>query len=63
MSNRYLPLSEVKGRTSLSRATIYRLIAKGTFPRPDKLGERRVAWKESALETWINSRTGSQQAS
>ena len=40
--------------TTLHRATIYRRIAAGDFPRPVRLGRRRVAWRESDIERWKN---------
>jgi len=53
---RLIALPEVKQRTSLGKTTIYERIAAGTFPRPVKLGERRVAWLESEVEAWIRER-------
>jgi len=35
---------------------IYHLIRKGNFPRPVKLGQRAVAWRESDISDWIDSR-------
>jgi prophage regulatory protein len=36
--------------------SIYRLIRLGDFPRPVKLGQRAVAWRESDINDWIDSR-------
>jgi predicted DNA-binding transcriptional regulator AlpA len=33
---RFMKISDVVSETSLSRATIYRLIAKGNFPTPSR---------------------------
>jgi prophage regulatory protein len=43
--------------TSLSRATVYRRVANGTFPPPVKLSStgRRVAWRCSDIESWIKN--------
>ena len=38
MSDRYLRRSEVQHSTGLSRSSIYRRIANGTFPTPFKIG-------------------------
>jgi prophage regulatory protein len=38
-----------------SRATIYRKIDDGTFPRPLKLGANKIAWLESEIDDWIAS--------
>jgi prophage regulatory protein len=55
---RFLRLSEVRTRVPYSRATIYRLIAAGQFPRPYSLGARAVAWLESDIGEWIRVRVG-----
>ena len=55
MSDRLLSLPEVERKVSLGRSTIYRRIARGTFPRPVKLGEGCVRWRESAIDNWIVS--------
>jgi prophage regulatory protein len=47
---------EVETLTGLSCATIYRLMAEGRFPKPVKLGERSVAWREADLEVWLAER-------
>jgi prophage regulatory protein len=59
---RFLRLSEVRTRVPYSRATIYRLIAAGQFPRPYSLGARAVAWLESDIGEWIRVRVGAAHA-
>ncbi|OZB36173.1 MAG: hypothetical protein B7X44_07170 [Halothiobacillus sp. 15-55-196] len=49
-------LPSVKTLTGLSRSSIYRLIADGKFPKPIKLGERAIGWKQDDLEAWLESR-------
>lgn len=56
MEQRILRRSEVEHRTGLSRSTIYAWIKHGRFPRPVKLGERIVAWRESDIDHWLESR-------
>jgi prophage regulatory protein len=51
-----LRLSEVRNRVPYSRATIYRLVAALQFPRPVNLGARAVAWRQSEIDAWIQSR-------
>lgn len=46
-------LSLVLRITALSRATLYRRIAQGRFPRPVHLGGRACGWSPIALENWI----------
>lgn len=50
---RFLSLREVRQRTTLSRPTIYRRMAAGTFPRQVTLGGRSVAWVEAEVEAWM----------
>ena len=54
--SRIIRLPEVLGATQLSRATIYRLLGSGEFPRPIKLSERAVGWRRDEVETWIATR-------
>ncbi|WP_232343272.1 helix-turn-helix transcriptional regulator [Novosphingopyxis sp. YJ-S2-01] len=49
---RFLKMSEVVRETSLHRATIYRRIERGEFPKAVCLGGRRVAWREADIERW-----------
>ena len=51
-----LRCKEVLLRTGLSRATIYRLVAKGWFPSPVKLSKTAVGWIEAEVEDWLSSR-------
>jgi len=46
----------VETRTGLSRSTIYDWIKKGDFPQPVKLGARLVAWRESDVTAWLETR-------
>jgi prophage regulatory protein len=52
-SPRLLPAPEVRWRTSLSRATIWRRVRSGEFPAPVRLGPNRIAWLESDVNAWI----------
>lgn len=54
--HRLIDLAEVVRRTGLSRSTIYNYIAAGLFPRPRKLGPRRVAWLDTEIDGWIAER-------
>lgn len=50
--DRLISLKEVKARTSLSTATIYRRRGK-TFPPAHAIGPNRVAWLLSDIERWV----------
>jgi len=51
---RFIRLPEVLERTGLCKAWIYRLIRRGEFPAPIKLGERAIAFIESEVDEWID---------
>jgi prophage regulatory protein len=39
-----------------SRVTVWRKVRDGKFPRPFDLGTGRIAWKESDIAAWLESR-------
>ncbi|WP_417355033.1 helix-turn-helix transcriptional regulator [Gallaecimonas pentaromativorans] len=53
---RFIKLKEVQSLTSLSRATIYRYIDAGHFPKQVSLGDHNVAWVEEEVLEWIQER-------
>ncbi|WP_371061294.1 helix-turn-helix transcriptional regulator [Rhodosalinus sp. 5P4] len=53
---RLLRRPEVEARTGLSRSTLYDWMKRGEFPQPVKLGARIVAWRESDVSEWMESR-------
>jgi prophage regulatory protein len=42
--------------STLSSATIYRLIKKGEFPKQIKLSERSSGWLLSEVEQWLEEK-------
>ena len=58
---RLIRLPEVKGRTGLGRSSIYGEIAAERFPSPIKIGVRSVAWIESEVTNWIESKIADQR--
>ena len=56
MHDRLLRRREVEWITGMSRASIYRQMQEGDFPRPVKVGSTAVRWKESDIAAWIESR-------
>jgi prophage regulatory protein len=56
MTQKLLRRPEVEARTGLSRSTLYDWMKKGDFPQPLKLGARLVAWRESDIAEWLESR-------
>lgn len=57
MIDRILRRPEVEEVVGLSRATIYRMIERGDFPRPVQLGAKAVGWRQSVVEGWLESRS------
>ncbi len=56
MTDSIISLAEVEITTSLSRSSIYRRIADGTFPKPFPLGGRRIGFSKNEVDAWIKAR-------
>jgi len=54
--NKIIKLPAVRELTTLSSATIYRLISKGEFPKQIKLAERSSGWLKSEVDDWLESK-------
>jgi prophage regulatory protein len=52
--DRIVRLRTVLARTGLSRSTIYRKIAEGTFPAQLKISIQGSGWRESDIDRWIS---------
>ena len=50
--DRIVRLKSVLARTGLSRSTIYRKIAEGTFPPQIRISVHGAGWRESDLNRW-----------
>ncbi|RJF86108.1 helix-turn-helix transcriptional regulator [Sphingomonas cavernae] len=53
--DRILRLPTVLERTGLSRATLYRKIQHGSFPRQIAISTRCAGWRESAVNEWMKN--------
>lgn len=51
-----LSTKDVMVAVNVSRPSLYRWVADGYFPKPIKIGPRRVAWSSSAVSAWIETR-------
>ncbi|MFZ0495999.1 MAG: AlpA family transcriptional regulator [Methylocella sp.] len=51
--DRIVRLKTVLARTGLSRSTIYRKIAEGTFPPQIRISVNGAGWHESDINRWI----------
>ena len=56
MQNNLLRQPQVLKITGLSRSSLYLAINGGTFPKPIKISERGVAFVESEVDEWVQSR-------
>ena len=54
----FFRIADVLHMTALSRATLYRRIAEGRFPKPVHLGGRACGWTPTALQAWIDDPQG-----
>lgn len=51
--DRIIRLRTVLARTGLSRSTMYRKIAEGTFPAQIKISVNGAGWRESDINRWV----------
>jgi prophage regulatory protein len=51
--DRIVRLTTVLSRTGLSRSTIYRKIAEGTFPAQLRISVNGAGWRESDISRWV----------
>ena len=57
MSKEYYYLrQDLESLFQISRATIYRWVKEGSFPKPIHLGANMVRWKVSDIEAWVIAR-------
>ena len=56
--DRIVRLKTVLARTGLSRSTIYRKIAEGTFPPQLKISTNGAGWHESDINRWVANPAG-----
>ena len=49
-----LPIKDVRARVGLSVPQVYRLMQRGAFPRPRKVGTKSL-WRSDDIEDWICS--------
>ncbi len=52
--DRRLRMPALQQIVPLAKSTIYQKISEGTFPKPQRLGARSVAWLESEILKWCD---------
>jgi prophage regulatory protein len=63
VNRRFLPIKAVTERTGLSKATIYRAMNAGTFPRPVPVSAASVRWLSSEIDDWMDRRIAEREVS
>lgn len=53
--DRIIRLKTVLNRTGLSRSTIYRKIAEGTFPPQLRISINGAGWSEAEITRWVSN--------
>lgn len=51
---RYLREKELLRVIPISKSTLWRKVALGTFPKPIKLSEKITVWKTDDVEDWFS---------
>ena len=59
---RFIKIKEVVSRAGICRVAVYNKMRTGEFPKNIKLGVRSVAWLESDIDEWIDSKITAQNA-
>jgi len=54
--SRVVRMSSLIQRVGLSRASIYRLMDQGVFPKSFKIGNSAIGWDETDIDAWIAER-------
>ena len=53
MESRILRVQEVLDRIGVSKATLYRMVKRGDFPKQCSLGRRAVGWHSQDVDAWF----------
>ena len=51
-----LRMKDVCSELGVSRASVYRLLQSGSFPKPLKLGKRAIGWERDHIQQWVKFR-------
>ena len=54
-------IHHASGPLPFSMATLWRMVAAGTFPKPIKLSERMTAWRVGDVRLWLHNRANGPQ--
>jgi prophage regulatory protein len=63
MSKRLIPRKALAEKgVDLSLSQLKRKVKDGSFPKPIRIGARRVAWVEAEIDAWIDQRIAERDA-
>ena len=48
--DRYISIDELLEKTTFGRSSLYTKISKGLFPKPVKIGSRKIAWPQYEVD-------------
>ena len=48
--NNYISIDEVLEKTTFGRSSLYAKISEGLFPKPVKVGSRKIAWPQYEVD-------------
>jgi prophage regulatory protein len=49
-----LRTKQVAQALGVGRSTLYKMVAEGSFPKPQKIGPRISFWRTSVVNDWLN---------
>lgn len=55
---KYLTTKDLRTKYRLPRTTVYYFIRTAGFPKPIKIGARKVLWEKDAIDQWFEARKG-----
>ena len=58
-----LDVNEVMARVPLGRTAIYENVKRGRFPEPVRIGGRKIRWRESDIDLYLNGKWSPKEAS
>lgn len=56
IKDRILSIKDLMQILNLGRTTIYSLLKRGEFPAPLRLSPRRIGWRISQIEEWLDKK-------
>lgn len=59
----FLLFEEVLSYIRLSRATLYREMRRGAFPKPVRTSRNRIAWLKPEVDEWLAERAAAREVS